>query len=287
MEKSEAELQLALDRIAVLNRELGRDPAGDPLYFRLTDPVQLAAAKLTMTVKKSIRAAEAYPRDAKASAELYAQLATRELPDEKARAASTQVAARHAKEYEEKQVKATAHLTALHRKLSILQTDPERMFLPLGAHVRITGDGRYQSTVDDIRSGVFAVGTEGVVVRLNSDAEYGVAVAVVAPFVTERGDRLNASETRPHVVSFDPEQLEIIAFGRLPDGSASQSFGFTATHISDDGDEEMVIESNGRFWQFEEDASERGRLEASGAYESLDDIDDTLRPLSDEPGVKM
>lgn len=288
MDHSETELQLALDRIAELNRELGRDPSTDALYFRLTDPVQLAAARLIREVKKSIRDAENYPRDAKKSADLSVRLLSK-VPEGEDRSYETEDVARTAREYEEKKAKADAHLAVLQRKLALLKTEPQSVFLPLGTHVRVNGKGQYTSTGNPYRSAVFAPGTEGVVARLNSDSEYGIAVAVVGPYRTEGGDEMNASDTRPHVVHFDREQLDVVAYGVLPDGSPSEAYGFSPTYEMDDGQltEEMVILSNGLFWWFRKTELERGRIELTKAYESLDDMPGTIRPLVESAGLRM
>lgn len=288
MDSSEKELQLALDRIAELNRELGRDPSMDALHFRLSDPVQLAAARLIRVVKNSIRDAENYPRDAKTSADLSVRLLSK-IPEGEDRSYEIEAVARTAKEYEEKRAKADAHLAVLQRKLALLQAEPQSVFLPLGTHVRVNGKGQYPTTGDPYRSAIFAAGTEGVVARLNSDSEYGIAVAVVGPYLTEGGDEMNASDTRPHVVHFDREQLDVIAYGSLPDGSPSEAFGYTPTHEMDDDEmtEEMVILSNGLYWWFQKTELERGRVEMTCAYESLEDMPGTLRPLVESVGLRM
>jgi hypothetical protein len=212
------------------------------------------------------------------------------VPEGADRAYELESVARTAREYQEKQVKAEAHLAVLRRKLALLQSEPEAMFLPLGTHVRVNGKGQYPTTVDSGRSAIFAPGTEGVVARLNSDSEYGIAVAVVGPYLTEGGDQMNASDTRPHVVHFDREQLDVVAYGALPDGSPSESYGFSPTYEMDDGDEvteEMVILSNGLYWRFQKNEMERGRVELSCAYESLDDLPGTLQPLVGSAGLRM
>jgi hypothetical protein len=288
MDYTEIELQQALDRIADLNKELGRDPSTDALYYRLTDPVQLAASRLIRVVKQSIRDAEHYPADAKRSLELSERLLSKAAEGED-REYELKNVARSTLEYEEKKAKSEAHLAALQQKLAGLQTEPHSMFLPLGTHVRVTGQGNYTTISDFHRMGVFAPGTEGVVARLNSDSEYGIAVAVVGPYVTDSGSEMNASDTRPHVVHFDRDQLEVVAYGLLPDGSPSKAYGFAPTYEMDDDEltEEMILSSNGLYWRFDKSNVERGRVELRCAYESLDDVPGTLRPLEEEAGLRM
>jgi len=288
MDHTETELQQALDRIAELSRELGRDPSTDALYYRLTDPVQLAATRLIRVVKQSIRDAENYPKDAKRSLELSERLLSK-ASEREDRSYELKDVARKTREYAEKKARSDAHIAALQRKLALLQSEPHSMFLPLGTHVRITGNGQYTTTGDHHRLGIFSPGTEGVVARLNSDSEYGVAVAVVGPYVTESGDKMNASDTRPHIVHFDREQLDVVAYGLLPDGSPSKAYGFAPTHEMD-GDElteEMILLSNGLYWHFDRSNMERGRVELRCAYECLDDVPGPLRPLEEEVGLRM
>lgn len=288
MDHTEIELQQALDRVADLNGELGRDPSSDALYYRLTDPVQLAATRLARVLKQSIREAEDYPKAAKKSLELYERLLSKAV-DNTERDYELQDVARSKVEYEEKCAKSEAHLTALHRKLALLQNEPHTMFLPLGTHVRVTGKGRYPTISDFNRVGVFVPGTEGVVARLNSDSEYGVAVAVVGRYETESGDVMNSSDTRPHVVHFDRDQLEVVAYGQLPDGSPSMEYGFAPTYEMDDDEliKEMILFSNGLYWRFDKSEMERGRVELRRAYDSLDDVPGTLRPLVEASAHRM
>ncbi len=288
MDYTEIELQQALDRIAHLNRELGRDPSTDALYYRLTDPVQLAASRLIRVVKKSIRDAENYPKDAKQSLELAERLLGK-AAEGKDREYEMRSVARSTKEYKEKSAKSEAHLVALQLKLARLQSEPHSMFLPLGTHVRVTGKGQYTTISDFHRMGVFSPGTEGVVARLNSDSEYGIAVAVVGPYTTEGGDEMNSSDTRPHVVHFDRDQLEVVAYGQLPDGSPSMAYGFAPTYEMDDDEltEEMILLSKGLYWRFDKSNMERGRVELRCAYDSLDDLPGTLRPLEEVAGLRM
>lgn len=288
MDYTEIELQQALDRIAHLNRELGRDPSTDALYYRLTDPVQLAASRLIRVLGNSIRDAENYPKEAKKSLELYERILSR-VPEGEDRKSELEFVARSAREYEEKSAKSEAHLVALQRKLALLQSEPHSMFLPLGTHVRVTGKGQYTTISDFHRMGVFSPGTEGVVARLNSDSEYGIAVAVVGSYTTEGGDEMNASDTRPHIVHFDRDQLELVAYGQLPDGSPSMAYGFAPTYEMDDDEltAEMILLSNGLYWRFDKSNMERGRVELRRAYESLDDVPGRLRPLAEASGLRM
>jgi hypothetical protein len=279
MDKIDNQLQDALERIAELNRELGRDPNSDPLYFRLTDPVTLAAARLLDEVNKAIKKAESFGKNAKEKNDLAQRILSRASDSE--RPAEEEYAREAADQYAEHKKIADLHLSVLSKKKELIATNPEQLFLPLGTHVRINGRGLYENTAGD--RGVAGEGTEGVVSRLNSSSEYPIRVAFVGPYRTSSGDAMNASESKPHEFQYDREQIDVVAPGLLPDGSPASSYGFTATHICEDNDtEEMIIEARGLFWRFQAGWEERGRIELDKAAASLEDLDDSLKPISSQ-----
>lgn len=286
MEKLDSQLQEALKRIAELNRELGRDPNDDPLYFSLTDPVRLAADRLLDKVNKSIKEAKNLVGKAEEKHNLAQRILSRAPED--ARAEDEKYAREAESDYTEKRRIADIHLNVLNRKKELIASDPKQLFLPLGTHVRINGKGQYQPVTSSFASEVFGEGTEGVVARLNSDSEYPIAVAVVGPYLTSSKTKMNASENRPHITHFDLEQLDVIAPALLPDGSSSDAYGFTATHICEDDDsEEMILEAKGMFWRFKIGWEERDRVELDKAAATLEELDDSLTPINGTSTFKL
>jgi hypothetical protein len=280
------QLERALARIADLNKQLGREPSSDPVLALHTDPVRVAASQLENKIRQRLREVGGKLREAN---ERLARAKTfLERDDDLKSYGEEQIA-----ELTETLQRCNGHKAALMKKLEVLESDPKSLFLPLGTVVRFTGEIGY-ATSDDFQPmrGAYPVdGTPGVVVRLNSDSEWPIAVAWRRKFKDAHGDVWTPSNDRFITHHFDLGSLEVVQPGYLPNGEEMESFGYVATHHRErdkvDGREtEMVIEADGFFWRFIEYGNPKV-LEAGTAYKDISEMSWLLDPIESASSFKI
>jgi hypothetical protein len=281
------QLEQALTRIAQLNKELGRDPATDPVVLAHTDPVLVAASQLENKVRDRLREVERKALKA-AKDKQHAEGTLRGDAGEFADIYERQIA-----ESDEMLRRCGIHRAALKEKLEKIASDPKSLFLPLGTVVKFTGDMGYE-TSDQFPAmrGAYPIdGTPGVVIRLNSDSEWPIAVAFRRKFKDANGDTWTPSEDRLITHHFDLSSLEVVGPGFLPNGDEMEEFGYVATHrVEEDSlnerGTEMIIEADGFFWRFIEYGDPKV-LEAGTAHKHLNDFSWVLDPINPSTGPRI
>jgi 8-oxo-dGTP diphosphatase len=135
-----------------------------------------------------------------------------------------------------------------------LGEDPLSLLLPLGTSVRIrpfeTTPGAWPLPV---------AGTTGVVVGYSSVYGRPNVVAFPQDVVETGGDTVLFDEeeaNRYHQVNYLPEELEILSYGQLVDGTPVDRPGWWPTHSHHDKEsilysESMVVRADGRLWRIQ------------------------------------
>lgn len=286
--KLDKQLERALKRIEELNMELGRDPAEDAVIIAHTDPVLVAASQLENTISEVLREVGHRESTASKNKKNAERLASRQENDDLA-----DIYVRQHADAEETLRVCGIHREALEDKLETLARDPQSMFLPLGTIVRLTGELGYETSDGShrIRGAYPADDTTGVVIRLNSESEWPIAVAFRKNFVDCHGDEWRPSDHRFHTHHFDISSLEVVGHGLLPNGEAYSGYGYVATHYADSDDSEerdteMVLEADGFYWRFTEYGNPKV-LEATSAYEDIGQLDFMEDPIEPAGGMKF
>jgi len=298
---TEATLQAALARIAELNRELGRDPAQDPVLAANQvpapdprddlegDPIQAATKSLIKYMKGRIGEIEGKKdraRDGLNSMIRIRDQAIKGGHEENAKSAQEYID-RDTPEVEAEEARYDAHIAALRGKIERLETDPASMFLPLGAVVRFTDASTYDNSLSfghNPGKQYPLAGSIGVVSRLNDKSEFPIAVSLRKPFKTGYGDEFEPDYDRFPTFNVDPDKVEFVEFGMLPGGQPCESYGYVPTHertgrkiIASDRDDEMIVEADGFFWRFCHVGDTT--VEAIQAYDRIEEMSWVGEPL--------
>ena len=176
-----------------------------------------------------------------------------------------------------------------------LREDPASLLLPVGALVRVreTAPSRQIGPPDLFDRGLPRAGTEGVVVGL-SDAKGGwtTLVAFGKPFIDRDGTEWMPEIGEPMKMSFDADDLELVALGTFHDGTPCRSVAFSETHRraedlgkADPGTREMVVlqaDAAWRLWEFKGSRGPGSEWYDAQGRESLDELD-FLVPIDAAP----
>ena len=135
-----------------------------------------------------------------------------------------------------------------------LRDDPQSLLLPLGTTVRIRP---FEMLPDDWPLPV--AGSTGVVVGYSTLYGRPNVVAFPQDVVETNGDTVSFDEeeaNRYHQVNYLPEELEVLTYGQLTDGTPVDRPGWWPTHSHHDRDsilynENMVVRAKGRLWRIQ------------------------------------
>jgi len=135
-----------------------------------------------------------------------------------------------------------------------LRDDPESLLLPLGTSVRILP---FEMLPGDWSLPV--AGTTGVVVGYSTLYGRPNVVAFPQDVAETNGDTVLFDEEEAnsyHQVNYLPEELEVIAYGQLEDGTPVERSGWWPTHSYDARgsilyNESMVVRADGRLWRIQ------------------------------------
>jgi len=313
------DFQAALDRIAELNREMGRDPSSDPVLSRLvfiTDgpadedaldpyvqvrtegvpaPVVSAAEWMVTSLKENLRLVENLIGESREELGNFTKQVEQASPGELRERAQWYLD-RYGPKVEAKIAVYETHAAAIRSKIDRFQQEPLSMFLPLGTVVRFTDVPTYDNSLvtGDPNKDYPVAGTIGVVTGIGhfgqSRVEYPIRVTVVQRTVVDGwGDRYETDLEYPLSYFADPEKVEVIGHAKLPDGTPFDGYGYVPTHgrersYATDCDHEMVLEAEGHFWNFTLEDDGRARL--IRPYRSIREmhwLTGPLEPEGDEP----
>lgn len=286
-------LAAALARIAELNRELGWDPEADPILrahrYRAGDgnpenkDSLAGAAEALVAHIENIRASiSEKEKSAQERIQRYQRMHDRAAADGRHEEAAEWIdTIEHYRGGLDSRMQ--PHREALEAKLSRLREAPETMFLPLGTVVRFTEAETYPNCMDlsDGRGKRYPVaGSIGVVTRLSRDSEFPIAVSMRRPYKDGWNDEYLPDFDRMPTYFVDPDKIEVVGAGLLPDGSASEAYGFQATHrwVEDSGRSEMIVEADGFLWRFQ---PINGVTECGQAFEDMSELSWLGEPIAD------
>jgi len=295
-------LAQALARIEELNRRMGLDPADDPVLaaHRPAPPLsqeamkatgsalELATQRMIDALKKMVSTRQGEIRKERGRLERWIRMRDRATDDETRQQAQEYID-EDSPEIEEKVAAYESHIEVLEARIARLENAPTTMFLPLGTIVRFTDAKVHKSSLmyGDPNQSYPVPGTVGVVTRLNHDMEYPIEVSVRREFKYVNGDTGYPQYDRFHKFGVDPDKIEVIGPGLLPDGTPCTAYGWLPTHMREqdsvlDKDEphEMVIEADGFFWRFHE--FHWGNTEVMQAFDSMEDMPWITGPLAGE-----
>ncbi|TLX17164.1 hypothetical protein [Rhizobium sp. MHM7A] len=134
---------------------------------------------------------------------------------------------------EEELRKYERHIEALNVKLQLLEQNPIDAFLPIGTIVRFEGVPDYEHSLQlsDDRKSYPLPGSIGVVTGLRHNSEFTLAVGMRKKFKDGWGDTYMPDYDRIPVYKVDRSMLSVIGYGKLPDGTDYEGYGFHPTHI--------------------------------------------------------
>lgn len=249
-----------------------------------SSPVESAAKDMITHIRKQLSKIENEIARKKKSLSLYERLEASDDEDTAAYARSEK------SEIEEAIGKFNQHADALNRKLEVLEKRPIDAFLPIGTIVRFEGVPDYANSLSlsDSRKSYPIPGTIGVVTGLAHDSEYALAIGVRKEFKDGWNCTYVPNYDRFPVYKADRSMLTVVGYGKLPDGTDYEGYGFHPTHIRqkdkiNPGRQEMVLECDGHFWRFH-DFGGKQSIEAQQAYEDIEEMTWIVGPREEYAG---
>jgi hypothetical protein len=276
------ELEWAKQNAAVIRTAMASSVKDEAHHEAPEDAVQRATHFLTRSISRKIARVNAKEREVNDRIALYKRIAAGDSSE-------IDWVAEYLPEAEEALPKIAAHKSALEEKLASLRRDPERCFLPLGTVVRFAERTYVEDSLElgDRRKDYPVPGSVGVVTGLNLEDEYFLRVTMRREFTDGWENARHPGPEQPPTFYIDPDMVEVIGYGSLPDGSEYTGYGFVQTHESEDEDEEaeMILEADGFFWRLQDFGGTQG-IECLGAYEDIAEMEwisgpvDQFRPLA-------
>lgn len=236
------------------------------------DPVERAAWYLIKSIKEKIsRIEDKYDRD-KEKLNRYERMAEADAPlDDYYKKLLVEERPIIQAQFE----KYRLHIEALKDKLFTLETEPESHFLPIGTVVKFTGVPEYEDSLalSDERKSYPVPGSVGVVTGLRCQGEQALWVSMRRPFKDGWKSSCTPTEDRMATYRVDREMLEVVSFGKLPDGTDHKGYGWIPTHFGGLGDDsedelEMILEADGYYWRFHDFGGTQG-IEALHAADDM------------------
>lgn len=259
-----------------------------------SDPVESAAKDMIAYIRKQLSRIETEISRKNESLSLYVRMAASDDADTATYARD--VIDRDKREVEEAMRKFKLHKDALNRKLEVLENHPIDAFLPIGTIVRFEGVPDYANSLSlsDDRKSYPIPGTIGVVTGLRHDSEHALAVGIRKEFKDGWNCTYMPDYDRFPVYKVDRSMLTVIGYGKLPDGTDYEGYGFHPTHIRkedkiDPDRQEMVLECDGHFWRFHDFGGTQS-IEALQAYEDIEEMTWIVGPREEyaaDGGPKM